>query len=327
MRWLLIFLLVVQPALAQAYLSGEEAAVIKEINLLRTQPQQYVAFLETVRAQYKDRLWNRPGGAFLTKEGVAAVDEAIQALKATAPMGPLEPMLGLTLAARDHTKDQGPSGRVGHDGSDGSQPQDRINRYGGGMRTGENISYGFSAARDIVVQLLVDDGWPGRGHRVNLLQPAYEQVGVSIGSHREYGVMCVMDFAAGFTDKAGLVATPPTPVPRASSAGWGSGSGSAPAKPGGPFELARGVALAHYQALVSDDRAAWMDTWSRTQRGALGQRWQAARLTAAGQEYRYAGTQRLSPSRMTLVFVRKSVRCPITLILENGGWKVEEASY
>lgn len=324
MRWLFLLLFVVQPALAQSYLSAEEAAVLNEINLLRTQPQKYVTFLETVRGQYKGMLWNRPGGAVMTREGVAAVDEAIQALREQAPLGPLEPSLGLTLAARDHVQDQSASGRTGHDGSDGSQPTDRMNRYGGGSRTGENISYGLSAARDIIVQLLVDDGWPSRGHRLNLLQPAYEQAGLCLGGHRRYGAMCVMDLGAGYSDRPGLVAPPRSGGTRPSTAGTGA---SSPARPAGPFEQARGVALAHYQALMADDRAAWMETWSRSQRGTLGQRWHAARTAAAGQEYRYAGTQKVSPSRMTLVFVRQAVRCPITVILEGGGWKVEEANY
>lgn len=323
MRYLLLACLVlVQPAQAQRYLSPVEADVVAEVNLLRTQPQKYRELLEQTRGQYEGAQLRRPGQrAITTHEGVAALEEAIEALRAQAPLTALEPSAGLTLAARDHVVGQGPIGGRGHTGQDGSTVNNRTDRYGSGSLVGENIAYGSRSGRDIVIDLLVDDGVAGRGHRLNLLRPEYRQIGVSIGPHRSYGTMCVMDLAAGYTDKAGLRIEPPAAALR-------GGEGTSPARPAGPLEAARGLALEHYQTLLNDDRTAWMKTWSQAQRGTLGQRWSAARTQAAGQEYRYAGTQKVSPSRMTLVFLRsKSVRCLITLILESGGWKVEEANY
>ena len=60
--------------------------------------------------------------------------------------------------------------------------------------TGENISYGDDNARNIVIQLLVDDGVPSRGHRKNILNFKFDEVGVSVGKHSGYGSMCVIDF-------------------------------------------------------------------------------------------------------------------------------------
>lgn len=320
MRWILVVLLLVQPALAQRYLSAEEASVVTELNLLRTQPQQYRALLEADRGAYQGLLYVRRGATPIrTKEGLAAVDEAIEALRDQPPLEPVEASLALTLAARDHVRDQGPRGVTGHDGSDGSRPVERVNRYGVGSFVGENIAYGYSTGRDIVMQLLIDDGVPSRGHRTNLLNPRYRQVGVAIGPHASFKSMCVMDLGAEVENRTGLKASVPASP---------TSPDRSPPPSGGPFEQARTVALAHYQALLNDDRAAWMQTWAASQRGTLGQRWFAAKSTAGGQEYRYAGTQRVSPSRMTLVFLRgKTVRCPITLVLEGGVWKVEEANY
>jgi uncharacterized protein YkwD len=96
---------------------------------------------------------------------------------------------------------------VGHDGSDGSTPAQRTERYGKWEKTtGENIAFGGDKARDIVVQLIVDDGVAGRGHRANIFNADYRTVGVAIGSHKTYQHMCVIDFAGGFHDNAKAVA-------------------------------------------------------------------------------------------------------------------------
>jgi uncharacterized protein YkwD len=117
-------------------------------------------------------------------------------------MPPLLPAKGLFFAAKDHANDTGPKGIAGHTGSDGSSAGQRINRYGEWNRgAGENISYGYNVGRDIVVQLLIDDGVPNRGHRNNILNKSFEYVGVAIGSHSIFTYLCVIDYANEYTDK------------------------------------------------------------------------------------------------------------------------------
>jgi uncharacterized protein YkwD len=61
--------------------------------------------------------------------------------------------------------------------------------------SGENINFGAETGREIVIGLLVDDGVPSRGHRANIMDPAYSVVGVAIGPHKTIRTMCTMDFA------------------------------------------------------------------------------------------------------------------------------------
>jgi uncharacterized protein YkwD len=181
----------------------EEMEVLKELNLARTDPRAYAKYVQNYRATHQgNRVFRVPGiGDLQTKEGVAAVDEAIAFLERTDPVGALTWSQGLALAAADHVGDIGPKGKVGHDGTDGSTTADRVNRHGKWLRTvGENIALGYADARTIVVQLIIDDGVPNRGHRANIFSRDFGVVGVAIGGHKVFRHMCVLDFAGGFQE-------------------------------------------------------------------------------------------------------------------------------
>lgn len=106
---------------------------------------------------------------------------------------------GLGSSCRDHVLDQGPKGATGHDGSDGSSPADRMSRYGKWQSTwGENLSYGMATAKDVLIQLIVDDGVANRGHRTNIFKPGFKVMGASHGPHSYYRTMTCMDYAGGF---------------------------------------------------------------------------------------------------------------------------------
>jgi uncharacterized protein YkwD len=188
---------------ADAYLSPVEQEVLDELNLARTHPKRYAEFLAEMRQYFNGSQLERPGEVILvTQEGAAAVDEAISFLRSTAPVSALRPSRGLSLAAKTHVKDQ-QKGAMGHTGSDGSQPWDRMNRYGTWQdKVAENISYGGYSTRGVVIQLIVDDGVPGRGHRVNMFNPEYRYVGVACGAHARLRDMCVMEFAAGYSEQS-----------------------------------------------------------------------------------------------------------------------------
>jgi uncharacterized protein YkwD len=192
MRLLITFLSFVCIGSAQV----TRAAVIAELNYARTQPQAYANLVQQWTGRFDGKMLMLPGTNVMTNEGVAAVWEAVRALRATHPMRALTEFPALDLAADDLVRDEGPRGGRGHVGSDGSQPWTRMQRHGKGLTGyGEANAYGPSDARSIVIGLLVDDGVPSRGHRLGLLNPIFTYAGVSYGSHATYRQMCVIDLA------------------------------------------------------------------------------------------------------------------------------------
>lgn len=83
-----------------------------------------------------------------------AVREAIAVLSAAKPLPLLQYSPGITLAARDHVRDLGPRGGLGHVGADGSSPGKRVSRHGEWIGDlSEAITFGAPTARDVVLEL------------------------------------------------------------------------------------------------------------------------------------------------------------------------------
>ena len=56
---------------------------------------------------------------------------------------------------------------------------------------GENLSYGRQSARERVMELIIDDGFSSRGHRVRMFDAGLKVAGVSCGPHTSLGSVCV----------------------------------------------------------------------------------------------------------------------------------------
>lgn len=177
-----------------------EVEVLTEINVMRKDPAAYAERMRATRSLYRGNLIQRSAQvAIQTQEGVAALDEAVEAVAAARRLTRLAHAEGLREAARDHAGDLGQNNMLGHNGSDGSTPDKRISRRGTwDVSVAENIAFGPSTAQDIVMGLLIDDGVADRGHRTILLSNDLFFAGVGCGPHPGYGIVCVVDFATAF---------------------------------------------------------------------------------------------------------------------------------
>lgn len=176
--------------------------VLKEINLARSNPLRYSAYLRNLRSRAKGMVYKVPGSLLpvQTREGTAAVDEAIRFLERQKPLPALSWSPGLSAAADELAREQAKTGDSGHRGRWGGM-RERIERHGSWTgRIGENIAYGPGNARAMVMQLIIDDGVPGREHRRNIFHRSFAVAGISCAPHPRFGTLCVVDFAGRFQE-------------------------------------------------------------------------------------------------------------------------------
>ena len=161
----------------------EERELVKLTNKVRTQPQHFL---------------NMTLKPYLLKKGIDTLNNRYAAslvtdLRKQSSAAPLIRSSYLTRKARLFAKDMGAMGAVGHSSKKLGNLSNRLRRYRNGY-IGENCSYGYSNALDILMQLLIDEDVPSLGHRKNILNPKFSRVGVAIEGHKRYIWNCVMDF-------------------------------------------------------------------------------------------------------------------------------------
>jgi uncharacterized protein YkwD len=99
----------------------------------------------------------------------------------------------LNEAAAGHARDMARRKFFEHQGSDGSQPKDRVLRAGYRPRlTGENIAYGPDSAEEVVA------GWlASPGHCANIMDSRFREIGVGVATGRKRGhIYWVQTFGA-----------------------------------------------------------------------------------------------------------------------------------
>lgn len=183
-------------ACLQSRASGTyEQAMVRELNRVRTDPAGFGRDLERYFSGLgNDRILVKPDGSRMRMtEGRPAVQEALAYLKKAKARPPLSAVSCLSMAAAGHASEQSVSGDIGHTGRDGSGPSDRAGRFlSDKAYCGENISYGKNSPFEVLVQLVVDDGVPSRGHRNNIFHADYQTVGFASGKHPRYEQSDVM---------------------------------------------------------------------------------------------------------------------------------------
>jgi uncharacterized protein YkwD len=158
-----------------AYMDSTERDIILYCNLARMYPAKfsrlevadYIGSVEQPE-QYKNSANKR------TLMNDLAHSKATTALLPDSALEQMANCFQLELAA---------SGNTGHDRKNCTEDY-----------MAENCSFGKYRAKDIVLQLLIDEGVASLGHRKNILNPAYTKLGVAFGDHKKYRKCTVMDF-------------------------------------------------------------------------------------------------------------------------------------
>jgi len=160
-------------AVNENYLSNREKAMIREINLVRSNPKAYVKIVEAYVNQMKA---DKSYAAFYVDDIAGSVG-LINELKRTPNLSILKPSSKIYQAARNHGIEGKNKGNLGHRGSNGSMPWDRVVKYDKNMQDGnENLVGGMNDVRKSVLALLIDSGISGNGHRKSLLNPRWTHV-------------------------------------------------------------------------------------------------------------------------------------------------------
>ena len=175
------------------------------INKYRANPRELARHLERLK-KYLDTTTNilsEPDKIQIQMvEGEEVFNEAIQFLKNLRPLEPLQWEDALAASAQEHVDDIGPKGLLLYQSSDGTEPEERITKYGTYLESlGENIDFGPNDAIGVIVSLTLDDGEEERPHRDNLFKNDYKKIGIACGPHQTEFQMCVMDLAYDFIPK------------------------------------------------------------------------------------------------------------------------------
>ena len=132
-------------------------------------------------AVYAQEPGSEPGADIITQdEGYELeVIRLVNQERVSRGLHPLRRNSSLTNAARDHNRDMIDNNFFDHTGSNGSTPSERAcsrgyEPYGwGACYVGENIGGGYSSPTSVF------NGWMGsQGHRDNMLNPDYREIGV-----------------------------------------------------------------------------------------------------------------------------------------------------
>lgn len=132
-------------------------------------------------------------------EDVEIFDNAIQFLSEIDSLNPLQWDENLAMSAFEHVLDIGPKGLLQFEGSDGTNVEDRIRKYGNYIEhLGESIDYGPNDAMGVLVSLILDDGEPEKPDRYNLFRSDYLKIGIACGPHKTEYQISVFDFTYDF---------------------------------------------------------------------------------------------------------------------------------
>jgi len=161
-------------------MGARSAAIVKEINRVRETPQSYVSILQRRKAQFEGKAlkYAATNTQLDTKEGTAAVDEAIHALQSAKKKDALIPHSGVAAAAADACARHGNEGTV-----DVKDTLARLQKYGDLDGTAvEILAFGVGDVEEQMCRLLVADGDSQRKTRHYVFEE-WTFIGVAVAAH------------------------------------------------------------------------------------------------------------------------------------------------
>lgn len=181
-----------------------QEALVRELRSLRKNPKRYGSNMYAdLEGCYEGTHLRLPSGLEITTtEGIEALQECVEELQRSEPLPELIFSQVLSEACAAHVEDMQTADFCSHIGSAGSTPEIRISAVGEYKeQCGENLVFAMTSAKEIVYQMLLDDGTPERGHRANLLNADFHFVGVALGRHPSCDAAAVVMLADVFRAK------------------------------------------------------------------------------------------------------------------------------
>ena len=100
--------------------------------------------------------------------------------------------------AMQHARDMGNTGKTGHTGSGGKTFSVRTRNILQSIDDiAESLQYGYDKGGDIVMDLLIDEGVSGTGHRKQIPDANYKYVGIAVFPHKsKYRINTVIIYSS-----------------------------------------------------------------------------------------------------------------------------------
>lgn len=173
-----------------------EDKILKYINMIRHRPTDFIRSLKLREIDYKENSYidEKTNKRYHTKEDYTAVHEAIDFLMNCHPVIPLERNKKLDETAKAHSDFLIKENMVSNVGVGGLNPEERISKVRGKGSLGEAISLFENRAKQIVINLLIDDGLVERPNRKMLICKDFNEIGISLNKHPSKNFICVLHF-------------------------------------------------------------------------------------------------------------------------------------
>lgn len=149
--------------------------IIAELNRVRTNPQGYADWLESQKQYYQGMIVTLPGEQSLrTNRGLRTLNEAIAFVRSQQPVPALSDSEDLLTNAQEQVT--------------AIINQQKIDHHT------NNLVYNRLTPKAIVMQLVVDDGFPDRRHRLAVFQEDYQHTGIVCQKVEIYQQICAIAY-------------------------------------------------------------------------------------------------------------------------------------